>query len=75
MHTTPLNIILNKNTVPEYLFSNYKVDKIVNNVELFIKQKELYESQIYDFLNLKSKMLIKKKNPMDLAVDYIKNRL
>ncbi|MDC3176518.1 hypothetical protein OBA28_02035, partial [Alphaproteobacteria bacterium] len=63
------------NTIPEYLFANYKVDKVVNNVELFLKQKELYESQIYDFLNLKSKMLIKKKNPMDLAVDYIKNRL
>ena len=70
-----VNIILNKNTIPEYLFSNYKVDNVVSNVELFIKQKELNERQIYDFLYLKSKMLIKKKNPMDLALDYIKNRL
>ncbi len=70
-----VNIILNKNTIPEYLFSNYKVEKVVNNVELIVKQKELYENQIYDFLKLKSKMLIKRKNPMDLALDYIKNRL
>ena len=56
-------------------YSNVKLYTYRNNVELLVKQKELYESQIYDFLNLKSKMLIKKKNPMDLAVDYIKNCL
>ena len=70
-----VNIILNKDTIPEYLFSNYSVDKVVNNVELFLKKRELYEKQIYDFLNLKSKMLINKQNPMDLALEYIKNRL
>lgn len=70
-----VNIILKKNVLPEFLFSKFKVDEVINSAEQIIGSKKLQQKQIDSFLILKKKMTINRRDPMDLAIDYIKRKL
>ena len=70
-----VNIILKKNVLPEFLFSKFKVDNVINSAEQIIGSRKIQQKQIDSFLTLKKKMIINRKDPMDLAIDFIKKKL
>lgn len=68
-----VNIIFNKEVIPELLFYNCSGKKISELINKIINNEYFVKHQIKYFKKLESLMLNKKKNPMDLALKHIKN--
>lgn len=68
-----VNIIFNKEVIPELLFSNCTGKKISELTNKMINNESLVRHQIKHFKKLESLMLNKKQNPMALALKHIKN--
>ena len=68
-----VNILFNKEVIPELLFSDCSGKKISELTNKIINNESFVKHQMKYFKKLESLMLNKKQNPMDLAVKHIEN--
>ena len=66
-----INIIFNKDIIPEFLFKNYKSDKVFSKIEDFLMNKENVNIQKNYFKKLPSVLLNKTHDPSFLASKII----
>ena len=67
-----INIVYNKEIIPEFLFSKFNAQNIICAMKDFIKNKDLRSNQISYFNNFQKKMLFKNKNPSALIINKLK---
>ena len=66
-----INIIFNKDIIPEFLFKNYKTDKVFNKIEDLLNNKNNMNIQKNYFKKLPSVLLNKTQDPSYLATKII----
>ena len=67
-----INIVYNKEIIPEFLFNKFNSQNIIGAMKDFIKKKDLRSNQIKYFENFQKKMLFNNKNPSVLIINKLK---
>ena len=70
-----VNILFNKEVIPELLFSNCNKKQISRLINRFINNRKFRARQLGYFSILKKKMLNNGRDPMTLAIDHISDLL
>ena len=70
-----VNIIQDKEIIPEFLFSRYTVSNVVNCVEEMLNNEEKICRQLSEFSKFRRKMIVNMKNPIDVALNHIQKRV
>ena len=66
-----INIIFNKEVIPEFLFKNFKIEKVLKKIKSLLTNKVELDDQKKYFYRLKKNLLSENKNPSDLAASKI----
>jgi len=66
-----INIVFNKQIIPEFLFENFTTKNLINQMEQLINNDEERLKQLRYFRTFSTKMLCEKKNPSELIVQHL----
>ena len=66
-----INIVFNKQIIPEFLFENFTTKNLINQMEQLLNNEEERLKQLRYFRTFSKKMLFEKKNPSELIVKHL----
>ena len=67
-----INIVNNKEVVPEFLFENFNINNVSQAVENYVESHELRNKQICYFKKFMKRMSVKKASPSELIAKNLK---